>query len=1539
VCVGACMCVLCVVDGVGSCPAMAKGAGVVACASLTPPPPFCVSSSFCCCCCCYFCDIHRLSTQHTPSLARLISELPTDVAITRRDDDPLTRGPSSRRMPAVVTGGSLLTAEVWRGYCRATRAADVMLWKIGEHVCDMTSPTAAGYNQGDAATHGCSCSGDPDRVLCRPRLFTCGVSHSLAPGYYNTTINMLGSGTAVNHNVLFGDDGTTLYDTHRVAASTGAVHDVQVVPRITRVSAHSGSVRGGQLLHIYGSSFQSANANANANPNPVTTTSEAPTGTVVDINGAPCRVVAVTPDHITCRTTAQTYVTSPATPPPGSTVHNPAAPAKGCEVHWASDGGVGAASSGDPAGLFHHERWGNEVWNSEPQVAAADSPWVSFTFGAGNASFGARRRFPISSYSFQFPVHRISEWRLEGSNPDDDGDGAWHVLANVTDYTWGEGYWLWSPQLPVIEGTDAAAYSSFRLVFPGRTQVTIAGFRVYSPAACAGFQRLGRASFAGGRGARRWVVSMQPSHRGCVVFVLLWCGWCWCGWWWCGCWWCGWWWCGWWCAVVLLHCGVVVLLCCCVVVLCVCVANVVVGRRRNDQTVLQHITQDGAAGLPEDFDRALVFRGPLYGPQGWASDVLEEVGSCNDGSMAGHCPGQHIAGQHVVEAFFRPVSTGPHFFFLTTYSRKPTTLVIANDTSREHGVVMNITRPANSWGSAFKWFSQAGQQIGQHKHGVHLQAGRLYYMRLGVEMDVSRGFLNLGLRAPPINASAPCTTKSLFRQLQEERYPELRGSCDLFFEPVPGDMLFTREAAPQVHVTVDGIAASCASGGTCDYLSVTHPPPAAGGSDGLPVVAAAAVTYAPDGRSATVNLTLATAADNNNNNNNNNNNGAVASNSSSVVVVARAATTHALFKAHAAPPPAFCSASAAGAGAGAGALASRHVVCVADLAHAAPGNHSLELLTPTAGYALHASAAVSAAMTLSVTPHVLNAPPSPPTGSVAGGTTVRLAGRGLGWAVRDFGVTVGGAPCTRLRVAPTELTCVTPASPLGGGGGGGTGTADVVVSWRGQVVSTAGVFNYTTAATPAVAALSPPAASSAFASTLTLTGTNFGAGSSPADVRVTLGSNVCAVSSVSDTQIVCVAPAQAPGDYPLSVHVAGRGTALVDLSGGSSSSRRRLLRDFLPAAVADGGASVTVTDGPAPHATAQDNRGGGGGGGGAAAAESPWPFASAHLRVASGRRQARLRGRRTSSSSSDSSDGGDSRGSRQQSGGDAAGDHTSVDGWHGHGIQGLTQRVADVLGFAPPLPGGGRSVVSSTPSTPSAPSRGGRSLSAAEDAARLVQYELRVDDVYPRQGSVAGGTAVTVVGAGFSPRMEQNIITLGYGVCDPTFANHTHLRCVTRREWPDMVAEPALLQVPQSAPSPVRVEVRQFQSKCTMAGGCTFNHSSHLTPVVASNATYAATNGTVTVSGSNLLPDGAGSASRLRLYVAPHRRKDMYSACHRATVRVRNGWSLAAEFWLRGERLGVRLGRGINVVVLNPDSQRFVAHEVFYPYVPSLHWT
>ncbi|XP_072425699.1 fibrocystin-L-like [Chiloscyllium punctatum] len=69
--------------------------------------------------------------------------------------------------------------------------------------------------------------------------------------------------------------------------------------------------------------------------------------------------------------------------------------------------------------------------------------------------------------------------------------------------------------------------------------------------------------------------------------------------------------------------------------------------------------------------------------------------------------------------------------------------------------------------------------------------------------------------------------------------------------------------------------------------------------------------------------------------------------------------------------------------------------------------------------------------------------------------------------------------------------------------------------------------------------------------------------------------------------------------------------------------------------------------------------------------------------------------------------------------------------------------------------------------------RVGKSLNAS------VEYVLRVTEVTPQQGSLYGGTKITISGSGFSPVPEDNIVQIGSVPCHITFASSNVLKCVS----------------------------------------------------------------------------------------------------------------------------------------------------------------
>ncbi|KAG7457780.1 hypothetical protein MATL_G00230750 [Megalops atlanticus] len=63
-----------------------------------------------------------------------------------------------------------------------------------------------------------------------------------------------------------------------------------------------------------------------------------------------------------------------------------------------------------------------------------------------------------------------------------------------------------------------------------------------------------------------------------------------------------------------------------------------------------------------------------------------------------------------------------------------------------------------------------------------------------------------------------------------------------------------------------------------------------------------------------------------------------------------------------------------------------------------------------------------------------------------------------------------------------------------------------------------------------------------------------------------------------------------------------------------------------------------------------------------------------------------------------------------------------------------------------------------------------------------IEYVLGVTDISPVQGSLYGGTEVTITGSGFSPNMADNQVTMGSTLCRVTSASEHQLECVTEPE-------------------------------------------------------------------------------------------------------------------------------------------------------------
>jgi glutamate dehydrogenase/leucine dehydrogenase len=146
---------------------------------------------------------------------------------------------------------------------------------------------------------------------------------------------------------------------------------------------------------------------------------------------------------------------------------------------------------------------------------------------------------------------------------------------------------------------------------------------------------------------------------------------------------------------------------------------------------------------------------------------------------------------------------------------------------------------------------------------------------------------------------------------------------------------------------------------------------------------------------------------------------------------------------------------------------------------------------------------------------------SPGSGSTAGGTTVTLSGTGFTGAT---GVKFGGVAGTSLVVvSDTQITVTSPA-----GAAGAVGVA-VTTAGGNSAISTADQFTY--AAAPAVASISPSSGSTAGGTAVTITGTGF-TGATGVKFGTVAGASV---DVVSDTEITLTSPAGSAGAVDVTV--------------------------------------------------------------------------------------------------------------------------------------------------------------------------------------------------------------------------------------------------------------------------------------------------------------------------------------------------------------------------------------------------------------------
>ncbi|CAG2205079.1 unnamed protein product [Mytilus edulis] len=188
------------------------------------------------------------------------------------------------------------------------------------------------------------------------------------------------------------------------------------------------------------------------------------------------------------------------------------------------------------------------------------------------------------------------------------------------------------------------------------------------------------------------------------------------------------------------------------------------------------------------------------------------------------------------------------------------------------------------------------------------------------------------------------------------------------------------------------------------------------------------------------------------------------------------------------------------------------------------GTQDLDLVITDKGRATNSIQITSSAVISSL---------SPSQGSTNGGTELIIDGNGF--VDGSTSVTVDGTACDLVEVALSYIKCKTKSHA--------TGSVDVVVTSNGQTYGNES-FEYSSSATPTISSVSPIQGSQG--TTITITGTNFGAGSG--DNTVTTGGVPCTVTSDGATEIQCTAGAVSIGSVPVLVDVKNSGLSNNDVN-------------------------------------------------------------------------------------------------------------------------------------------------------------------------------------------------------------------------------------------------------------------------------------------------------------------------------------------------------------------------------------------------------
>jgi RHS repeat-associated protein len=188
---------------------------------------------------------------------------------------------------------------------------------------------------------------------------------------------------------------------------------------------------------------------------------------------------------------------------------------------------------------------------------------------------------------------------------------------------------------------------------------------------------------------------------------------------------------------------------------------------------------------------------------------------------------------------------------------------------------------------------------------------------------------------------------------------------------------------------------------------------------------------------------------------------------------------------------------------------------------------------------------------------------SPAAGATSDGSTVTITGSGFsGASAVSFG---SAAAASYTVVSGTQITATTPAQSAG--------TVDITVTTPGGVSATSAADQFTYALLPTVTAISPAAGATSGGSMVTITGTGFSGAS-----VVSFGS-VPAVSYtvVSGTQITATTPAQSAGMVDITVTTPGGQSATSPADQFTYSPAPAITSVTPPSGPLNGGTSVTIT--------------------------------------------------------------------------------------------------------------------------------------------------------------------------------------------------------------------------------------------------------------------------------------------------------------------------------------------------------------------------